>query len=146
YRAMPRAVIIRNPASRRAVSRARLEAASLTLGGAWEVEVRDSTPEHGVARLARDAASEGVEYVLACGGDGTLNEVVNGVVAAGRPQVVVGLLPAGTANVWATEVRIPRDPTAALRLLEVGQVVSLDLGRLRTPAVDRRFLLMCSLG
>lgn len=143
---MPRVVVIRNPASRRALDRAALEAACAVLGDRWEVEVADSTLSVGVAAVARNAALAGVEYVLACGGDGTLNEVVNGVVSAQRPDVVVGLIPAGTANVWAQEARIPREPMAAVRLLEDGRAIALDLGHVRTSGVDRYFLLMCSLG
>jgi len=143
---MPRVVIVRNPASRRALDRAALEAACAVLGDRWDVEVVDSTLSLGVAAVARNAAFAGVEYVLACGGDGTLNEVVNGVVSAQRPDVVVGLIPAGTANVWAQEARIPREPMAAVRLLEDGRAVALDLGHVRTSGVDRYFLLMCSLG
>lgn len=143
---MPRVVIVRNPASRHAVSRAVLETACAALDASWEVEIVDSTRALGVAVVARNAALADVDYVLACGGDGTLNEVLNGVVSAERPDVVVGLIPAGTANVWAREARIPRDPLAAVRLLSDGVVVALDLGRVRAGRVDRRFLLMCSLG
>ena len=143
---MPRVVIIRNPASRNAVDRATLESACAALDATWEIEIVDSTRSLGVAAVARDAALSDVDYVLACGGDGTLNEVLNGVVSAERPDVVVGLIPAGTANVWAREARIPRDPASALQLLASGAVVSVDVGRVRVGRVDRAFLLMCSIG
>lgn len=143
---MPRAVLIRNPASRRAVDRTSLEAACASLDATWEVEVVESTRALGVSAIARDAAIAGVDCVMACGGDGTLNEVLNGVISAGRPEVVVGLIPSGTANVWAREARITRDPTAAVRLLADGRSVALDAGRLRMGTIDRRFLLMCSMG
>lgn len=67
--------------------------------------------------LAQEAAEQGVDLLIAYGGDGTLNQVVNGAMNAGH-QGVVGVLPGGTANVWATEVRIPAEAVkAALKLV-----------------------------
>lgn len=54
--------------------------------------------------LARRAASEGYEIVVAAGGDGTVNEVVNGIAGS---DAVLGLLPMGTVNVFANELRLP---------------------------------------
>src|SRR5580765_2064704 len=54
--------------------------------------------------LARHAASEGFTKIVAAGGDGTINEVVNGL--AGSPATL-GLLPIGTVNVFATELGLP---------------------------------------
>lgn len=98
------------------------------------------------ARLAAEAASAGAAAVVACGGDGTLNGVLNGLAAAGASDVVVGVIPAGTANVWAREAHVPRDPAGALRLLDEGQVMRTDLGQARLRGEERRFLLMCGVG
>ena len=143
---MPRVVIIRNPAARRAIAVPRLEAAAAQLDARWVVEIRDTRDADGPTVLGRHVAESGADYVLACGGDGTLNGVVNGVLASGRPGVVVGLIPAGTANVWASEARVPSDPAQALALLDRGRVVQADLGIVRVGAEERRFLLMCSMG
>ena len=53
--------------------------------------------------LAREAVQDGYNVVVDCGGDGTLSEIVNGVVGA---DIAVGTLPGGTANVWAHEMGI----------------------------------------
>ncbi len=78
--------------------------------------------------LARQAAENGTNLVIAYGGDGTLNQVVNGVMNAGGKSVV-GVLPGGTANLWATEIGIPTDDPikAALTLLD-SEVRRVDVG------------------
>lgn len=78
--------------------------------------------------LARQAAEEGDELVIAYGGDGTLNQVVNGVMNADS-QAMVGVIPGGTANLWATEIGVPTDDAvkAALALLD-SQARPVDVG------------------
>src|SRR5262245_59747809 len=83
------------------------------------IDVRVSDAPGAAARLAAEAARDGVETVVAAGGDGTLNEVVNGlgrVAPAARPAL--GVVPGGTANDFAVAAGIPRgDPQAALELV-----------------------------
>ena len=69
--------------------------------------------------LARKSAEEGSDLVIAYGGDGTLNQVVNGVMHAKSQQSIVGIIPGGTVNVWAGEISVPGEPVhAALKLVE----------------------------
>lgn len=144
---MPRVVVIANPMSRRAVPPAMLEAVLAVLGPSWETEVRVTRDAADAAALGRHEAERGATVVFACGGDGTLNGVINGVRAAGRRDAVVGLIPAGTANVWAREAGIPSDPLAAVLLAKHGRTVEVDLGVVRVDErPERRFLLMCSFG
>ncbi len=89
--------------------------------------------EH-VRELAR-----GVDGVIAVGGDGTLGEVVAGL--SGTP-VPVGIIPVGTANVVARELRIPLSPEKAARVLLSGKTRQVDLGR----ANGRPFLAMVGVG
>lgn len=128
------------------MSLAALEDALSVLGEGWETSVEATQDAEGPRRLGRAAAQGGAAVVFACGGDGTLNGVVNGVRESGRRDVAVGLIPAGTANVWALEAQIPRDPMSAVLLAKDGRTVDLDLGVMRTGDVERRFLLMCSFG
>jgi len=65
--------------------------------------------------LARRYAEGGADLILVAGGDGTINEVSEGL--AGSP-VPLGVLPAGTANVLATEMRLGRNPESVARRLE----------------------------
>ncbi|MEX2032416.1 MAG: diacylglycerol kinase family protein, partial [Dehalococcoidia bacterium] len=144
---MPRhAVVIRNPAARRAVPVERLVEAARRSAPSWDVAVWETASAADAPDLAERAAREGAEAVLACGGDGTLNGVINGLRRPGCPDLVAGLVPAGTANVWAREAAIPFDPARALGLLETGREVRVDLGVATVGGVQRRFLLMCGVG
>jgi YegS/Rv2252/BmrU family lipid kinase len=84
-------------------------------------------------KLAADAVRESFETVVAAGGDGTLNEVLNGIgdVPEGFQRVRLGLLPLGTVNVFARELRIPLRLEAALETLRQGRETVVDL-----PCVD----------
>jgi YegS/Rv2252/BmrU family lipid kinase len=78
--------------------------------------------------LARQAAEDGYDLLLAYGGDGTLNQVVNGVMNADGKSTV-GVLPGGTANLWATEIGIPTDdPVKAVLSLLDSEVRAVDVG------------------
>lgn len=82
----------------------------------WEVDVRQKLHGGQAVELARAAAHDGFNVVVDCGGDGTLNEIVEGVAGTG---VAVGTLPGGTANLWAHEVGISsRLGVAALQLVD----------------------------
>lgn len=90
------------------------------------------------ARAAR-AGSESWHGLVAIGGDGTVNEVLNGMPDPSRP---LGMLPVGTANVLAMELGLPRGTAAAAAVLAAGHTRPLAIGR----AGDRRFLLFCGVG
>ena len=110
-----RAVIIRNPRARRAPAvRELLRAAGPLRDGGWEVEGRDTSAPGEATELAAAAAGAGADVVIACGGDGTVHEVMNGLAGT---ETALAVAPAGTADVWAREARLPRDPAAAMALL-----------------------------
>ena len=77
-------------------------------------------------RFAREAVSDGIQSVIACGGDGTLHEVVNGI--AMMPDVTLGVLPCGRGNDFAAAVGIPLKPEAAIATLLSGTPIRVDLG------------------
>lgn len=88
---------------------------------------------------AREAAMAGFDTVAAMGGDGTLNEVVNGLVGS---SVKMGVIPLGTVNVFALETGIPTDPIKACDVILNGTPIKISLGRVN----DRYFLLMAGIG
>ncbi|MFM8735824.1 MAG: lipid kinase YegS [Pirellulales bacterium] len=95
-----------------------------------EVEVRVTWEQGDAVRLVAEAARDGVARVIAGGGDGSVNEVANGLMSlepGRRPDLA--LLPLGTANDFATACRVPADAAAALRLAVEGTPVPVDLGR-----------------
>jgi diacylglycerol kinase family enzyme len=88
----------------------------------WQTDV--VLKEYGghAMELATEAASKGYDIVIGYGGDGTLNQVVNGMMnGKQKKQSLVGVLPGGTANVWATEVSVPSDPVKAALTLACQQ-------------------------
>jgi YegS/Rv2252/BmrU family lipid kinase len=80
--------------------------------------------------LAQTAALEGSRCFIAIGGDGTLNEVVNGLLRAGTPpgEATVALLPVGRGDDWARTQRIPRRLEQAVGLIAAGRAVLHDVG------------------
>ena len=88
------------------------------------------TTAPGSARvLAREAVEEGAECVVAAGGDGTLNEVLNGIGDADRgfERVRLGVLPLGTVNVFARELGLPLDLESAWQTVMAGHETRIDL-------------------
>jgi YegS/Rv2252/BmrU family lipid kinase len=102
------------------------------------------------SELARRAAAEGRDLVIVCGGDGTLNEAVNGLAAnPGGRQVPLALLPGGTANILAKELGIPWSfPRAAACLIRATpRTIALGLATpLETPEKSRHFLCVAGAG
>ena len=78
-------------------------------------------------RFAQEAVADGTRHVIACGGDGTLHEVVNGIATI--PDVTLGVLPCGRGNDFAAAVGIPLKPEAAIATLLSGTPIHVDLGR-----------------
>ena len=98
----------------------------------FHVDVHVTWEGGDAARFARRAANEGFGVVIAGGGDGTVNEVVSGLVDWGNetgPSPSLAILPLGTANDLARACRIPLDPFGALRLAVSGPAALVDVGQ-----------------
>jgi diacylglycerol kinase (ATP) len=80
-------------------------------------------------RLAAEAVEEGFQVVVAAGGDGTVNEVLNGIGDAeqGFERAALGVLPLGTVNVFARELGIPQKPELAWKIIRDGRMTRIDL-------------------
>lgn len=94
------------------------------------VDVRVTWEGGDLKRLVAEAAREGCQRLVAGGGDGTVNELVDAVLRLGeneRPEIAV--LPLGTANDFATGCEIPADPLPALQLAQSGQAWSVDAAK-----------------
>lgn len=105
----------------------------------WRIELR-LTKEAGDARQhAREAVAQQVNVVIAAGGDGTINEVIQELAGS---ETALGVLPFGTVNVWAREMNIPLDSAGAGAVLLDGKKQRVDLGKVN----DRYFLLMVGIG
>jgi YegS/Rv2252/BmrU family lipid kinase len=103
----------------------------------WTIEVVETARGGDAIHLAREAAAQRLDALIAVGGDGTLNEVANGLVDA---QTALGTLPSGTANVWAREMGLPiGDAVAAARRLADADICAIDVGEVRALAVPPSF-------
>jgi diacylglycerol kinase (ATP) len=95
---------------------------------AWGL--KPTTGPGSARELARDAVREGFKTIVAAGGDGTLNEVLNGLGEApgGFESARLAVMPLGTMNVFARELNVPLDVKKVWPLLESGAELRLDLG------------------
>lgn len=103
------------------------------------VEVHATVGSNHATSLVRSALQRGCDLIVACGGDGTVNEVVGGMAGSRVPLMVI---PAGTANVLAHEIGLPLDWVEAAGLLRTGRVRRIALGRVGS----RPFVLMAGIG
>ena len=119
---MNKVLIILNPAARGGRSGKLVERIRAFANGA-EIRLTDGTGD--ARRFAMEAVREGFQTIVAAGGDGTVNEVLNGVVGG---DVKLGILPTGTMNVSAKELGIPSgDPARAWEVIERGFSREIDL-------------------
>jgi diacylglycerol kinase (ATP) len=97
---------------------------------------------------ASEAAREWHEGLLiVAGGDGTINDAVNGLGKAGFSEgVTLGILPAGTGNDLAATLRIPDDPDEAEDVIRQGRVRTLDVARVRSEGIEERFFINVATG
>jgi diacylglycerol kinase (ATP) len=122
------ALLIYNPTSGRRRHRRFVEierAARILKDAGIATELAPTLAPGSATQFAAHAVEQRRGMVIACGGDGTINEVVNGLAGS---QVPMALLPAGTANILAKELRIPWDIPHAARLIPGGVVRRIALG------------------
>ena len=134
-------LFIVNPTAGRTQSKGPLfDAVSVFSDAGYLVRVR-ATAAHGDATAI--AKEEGGEYdvVACCGGDGTLNETVDGLMRLEHPPVL-GYIPAGTTNDFATSLGIPKNMEKAARTAVDGLAVHVDVGRLN----ERHFAYVAAFG
>jgi YegS/Rv2252/BmrU family lipid kinase len=138
--AYPRARFLLNPAAGQSYRLADLEE---TLGylvrQGWELSLRETSRPHEAMQLAHEAAEEGLDIVVAVGGDGTVGEVVNGLA---NTKTALAVIPLGSGNGWAREQGLDLEPVEAARALSQGQIRYADLGLAGT----HYFLLMAGVG
>lgn len=94
------------------------------------LEVRVTWEGGDAARYASEAALEGVDVVIAAGGDGTVNEVAGGMLATEDSQTAMAVIPYGTANDFATGIGVLKgDPLKAMQLAAEGTPTRIDVGK-----------------
>ncbi|MCA0350751.1 MAG: diacylglycerol kinase family lipid kinase [Chloroflexi bacterium] len=137
---MKRVTVILNPNAgnahqRRAIAQGITEWRS---NQGWQVRLRETRKAGDATSFAREEAKRN-DLIVAAGGDGTINEVMNGLVGT---DTALGALPVGTGNVWVRELQQSLNPLHAARQLADGHVELVDVGQ----ANERYFLLMAGVG
>lgn len=135
-----KAMLIHNPRAGqrdRAANMAWVE--SRLRGAGWELHVCACESLDRTEEAARQAVASGFETLVVAGGDGSLNAAIQSLA---HQSAALGVLPVGTANVWAREMGIPLNIRAATEVMLGGQVARVDLGR----ANHRYFLFVASVG
>ncbi len=100
----------------------------------WQLELATTEAGGHATELAKQAVEEGCQVVIACGGDGTINEVLQPLVGT---EAILAVIPKGTVNAFAREVGLPRQPVAAAGALLTARARTLDVGQ-----VDGRYFLL----
>jgi len=91
-----------------------------------DAEVIDTASPEEMTQTIRQLVAAGVEKIAVCGGDGTVSLCVQEVA---HTKAVLGIIPQGTFNNFATALRLPQDLPSALRVLQDGEVRNIDLGK-----------------
>jgi YegS/Rv2252/BmrU family lipid kinase len=140
---MARAILITNPAAAR-TSPAAVQVVSDTLRQAgWSLEVLATTGPGDARRIAEYAVAEAVDLVAVQGGDGTTMQAAAALVGT---EIALGLVPGGTGNLLAGNLRIPRSVAQAARILVTGRRRRLDLGRMERDDGPHYFSVACGTG
>ena len=136
-----RAAVIVNPTKVSDMAEERLAVTAYLAAAGWDPPLWLETrlDELGIGH-AQHAATQGVDVVFACGGDGTIMSVITGLAGSGVP---LAILPAGTGNLLARNLELPQDRDACLRIGTTGADRKIDVGRID----DRyRFAVMAGMG
>src|SRR5436309_15696559 len=101
-------IVIVNPAAHNAAKRKALRAAEVCLRErGWKAEWAQTSGAGDAITMAAKAADRRVPLVFVCGGDGTLNEAVNGLAGS---ETAISVIPTGTVNLWAREIGLLKKP------------------------------------
>ncbi len=148
-----RLLVIHNPMAGRR-RRARFWAAlELLERDGHDLSLRPTEAPGDASAFARNVGPDAADLVVAAGGDGTINEVINGLVAPGRPASLpplpLAIVPLGTSNVLAAEIGLAKTPAAVARAIREAVLCRVSLGRITgtgVAAAGRYFILMAGAG
>lgn len=122
--------VIYNPTSGREIIKKNLaDVLSILEQAGYVTSAHATTAEPDDAKhAAEEAVRDRFDLVVAAGGDGTINEVINGIAEKEyRPKV--GIIPTGTTNDFARALHVPRDVIKATKIIAAGQSVAMDIGK-----------------
>ena len=140
-------LLIVNPAAKKVSGRKIMQSVSLLSEAGYTVKTLHTEKSGDAEGFAKRAVDEGISFIIAGGGDGTFNEVMNGIAYTG---IKMAILPLGTTNVLAKELGIPEDVKGAVRHAVRGKGHTISLGKIRyfrdSRPLTRYFCLMAGIG
>lgn len=107
----------------------------------WDVSVQTTQRQHHASELAASAESNGFDLIVCCGGDGTLNEVIDGLMKS-ESKIPLGYVPAGSTNDFASSMGISGNITKAITNIITNEPHHIDVGQFN----DRYFSYIASFG
>lgn len=145
-----RALLVVNPTATATTARTR-DILARALASDLKLEIVETTHRGHATALARGARTDGFDVVVSLGGDGTVNEIVNGLLTDGPGQLpTLAVVPSGGGNVFARALGMPRDPVDATSVildgLRVGRRREVSLGNVSTSSGVRWFTFCAGFG
>lgn len=140
---MTQAILIANPNAARTEAATVRSIEQVMRGVGWSVEVLATGGPGDARRLAEYGVAQGVDVVAVFGGDGTTMQAAAALVGT---EVALGLLPGGTGNVLAGNLRLPTNPLKAAEVMVRGTPRRLDLGRIERADGPHYFAVACGTG
>ncbi|UCG86541.1 MAG: diacylglycerol kinase family lipid kinase [Gemmatimonadota bacterium] len=136
------ALLIHNPSAARTRRRTVDSICSVFKSAGWTVEAPGTRHADDAANIADQGVTAGVDVIAVYGGDGTIHSVAGRVGAS----VPLGLIPGGTGNLLAGNLRLPRSPARAAKVIVSGKPRNIDLGRLTCDGGVNHFTVACGAG
>lgn len=137
-----KAMLIYNPSSGKADAEQYKEKTINVLEGlGYEIIIKETGKQNDATIFAKQACSEKVDFLLAMGGDGTINKVVNGL-AKQLHRPVFSFIPLGTVNDFARALGIPLEPELAIEALKMTNTLMVDIGQID----DKYFVNIVAIG
>lgn len=125
-----KAMIIMNPSSGKEKANDFVQKIKETLQGRYgDIDIRKTEKEGDAASFATEACIASYDAVISMGGDGTINETINGIAEQDH-RPALGIVPLGTINDFARALDIPLEPYEAISLLKVQETRAVDVGKI----------------
>jgi diacylglycerol kinase (ATP) len=140
---MTRALVIGRRRPGRPIREAVLKTQRLLEAAGWKVKTSVVKKKGAVRKRSAAASKDGIDVVVAVGGDGAVLQVVQGLA---ETKVALGIVPMGTGNLLATNLRIPRRLEDAVQVVVDGNRRQIDLGKLKIGRKERYFSVACGIG
>src|SRR5882672_10236569 len=140
---MSRVLLIENPVAARAHTDVVQTVCRVLEREGWDVDLAGTTRPNEAGNLAAQGVKDGVDVIAVYAGDGTTTQAVSGMIGS---HVPLALIPAGTGNLLAGNLRIPQDPTRAALLVTRGMRRRIDVGKIDRPEGPRYYAVACGTG